>query len=157
VPEQLCFWSRRGVGRLAFLERVLDRFERSSWETRLDSGWERHDVEVVRSRWAQLRVTTAGEELSRGRLFLRCRVEARWSVLARLSFWGLVLAEALLVHNLAGRQPWLWLLLPLLPLLAWFFDDEKNHHRVRVARAIEQTAEGLELERYVPGREPRSA
>jgi hypothetical protein len=150
LRNQLCFWSLAGVDRLAFLHHLLERMDQLHWANHLDTGWDPHDVEIVRSRWTQLRLTTAGEHLSGGRVFLRCRIAAQWSLLAKITFVGSCAALLLLVDNLADIQPWIWLVLPLLPLMAWFFDDEKQYHQTVVTDLVERAATELKLERDAP-------
>lgn len=151
LRAQLCFWSLAGVDRLAFLRRLLEQMDELHWEKHLDTGWDPHDVEIVRSRWTQLRLTTAGEYLSGGRMFLRCRIAAEWSLLAKIAFVATFTILLLLIDNLADVQPWIWMALPLLPLMAWFFDDEKQFHQAVVTDLVEQAAAELKLERDTPG------
>jgi hypothetical protein len=157
ASQQLCFWSRHGVDRFAFLTGILDGFRRLGWQTQLDSGWDNHDVEIVKSRWTQLLLTTASEQVSGGRIFLRCRLEAKWSLLGRILFGSTVVAELLLIDKLVAAHPWVWMVLPLLPLLAWFLEDETRHNRLLVAAAVEDTAAALHLEGYDAGAAPGNA
>jgi hypothetical protein len=47
------------------------------------------------------------------------------------------------------------MVLTLLPLMAWFFDDEKKYHQTLVADLIERSAEELKLQKYeAPARAP---
>ncbi len=153
--EHLCFWSLNGLDRMAFLGRILDRIGQLNWEKHLDTGWDNHDVEIVKSRWSQLRLTTVGEHVSGGRIFLRCRLEARWSLLAKMTFFAAFALQLLLIDQLADIQPWIWMVLTVLPLMAWFFDDERKYHQTLVADMIERSAEELKLQKYeAPARAP---
>lgn len=117
--DSLCllrYWSEGAIDRTAFLRRVLERLDERSWQNKPDGGWSRYDVEIYGSRWARLRLVTAGEYLTNGTQVLRCRLDGSWSFLARAVFSSI--AGALLIVNgfLGG---WWWCLLLILPLLAW--------------------------------------
>ena len=148
VPEQLCFWSRNGVDRYAFLKTILRNFARQNVQTTPDSGWDQHDVEIVRSPWTHSSLTTASEYLAEGKIFLRCRLRAKWSVVAIIVFALLLGIEFLLIKHLVQLQPWLWMILPTLPLLACFFADECRHQSFIMAGTVRSAAVELKLESF---------
>ncbi|HEX4647158.1 MAG TPA: glycosyltransferase, partial [Verrucomicrobiae bacterium] len=149
-PEQICFWSNHGVDRFAFLGRMFSRLKTSDWQAKLDSGWDDRDVEIFRNRWASLSLITVNEYLAQGKVFLRCRLQATWSVFARILFGVVLVAELLFIGFFAPFQPWVWMALLTLPVLAWFCEDEKNHQQQMIAALIDETAAQLGLEQYHP-------
>jgi GT2 family glycosyltransferase len=147
-PTQLFYWSRKGVDRFAFLARIISRLEALNWQMELDSGWGNSDLEVIRNRWTSLKLTTVNEYLGAEKIFLRCRLQARWSIVAKFLLVGLLVVELLAIHFLAPFQPWCWMLLLTLPILAWFFDDERRYHQLLLTGVIKETAANLQLETY---------
>ena len=148
APEQLCFWSPNGVDRYALLKSILNSFAQQNVHTTLDSGWDNHDVEIVGSRWALSSLTTASEYLSERRIFLRCRLKAKWSAPATILFALLFGIELLLISHFVEVQPWVWVILLTLPLLAWFFEEECRDSRLLTASLVSQAAAQLGLQRY---------
>jgi O-antigen biosynthesis protein len=121
---QLVYWNEVGnIDRIGFLARVIERLDQRGWPNKPDSGWTRHDLEVYGSRWARLLLTTASEYHVGGRQLLRCRLESRWSFMARALFWST--AGTILVAIGAIGQWWAWLALTVLPFLAWWLNTQK--------------------------------
>src|SRR6266540_5509226 len=108
--ECISFWSDGAVDRYAFLQQVLAKLESEGWKQKTDSGWDQYDVEIFGSRWSRLRLTTVTEELAAGKKIVRCRLNATWSLPARIAFWSLAGAELLLIGWLAAACPWIWML-----------------------------------------------
>ncbi len=100
--ECISFWSDGAVDRYAFLQQVLAKLESEGWKQKTDSGWDQYDVEIFGSRWSRLRLTTVTEELAAGKKIVRCRLNATWSLPARIAFWSLAGAELLLIGWLAA-------------------------------------------------------
>jgi hypothetical protein len=146
APEQLCFWSATGLDRYSFLKAILAGLKRQRIQTALDSGWDNYDVEIVNSPWTKFTLTTASEYLAQGKVFHRCRLRVTWSAPAMIAFALLAVADLLLIREFARSQPWIWMVLPLLPLLAWFFEDERRYERLILADLIGQAAGELKLE-----------
>jgi glycosyltransferase involved in cell wall biosynthesis len=150
VPDQLCYWSRNGVDRYAFISRILSKLDAADCQTALDSGWNDYDVELIRNRWTRLRLVTVNEYLANNKIFLRCRLIAKWSILARILFGAALVVELFLIGYLAGFTPWIWMILLTLPILGWFFDDERNHQRSILALHVQETATELQLDKHEP-------
>jgi glycosyltransferase involved in cell wall biosynthesis len=148
VQDQICFWSRNGVDRYEFLGQILTKLEANNWQTKLDSGWRDYDVEVIRNRWTYLSLTTVNEYLAQGKIFLRCRLQAKWSISAKILFGFVVVAELLLISYFAEIEAWIWMILLTLPIFAWFLADERHHQQHLIAALIEETADQLKLEKY---------
>ncbi len=149
-PQQLCFWNRRCVDRYGFLQRIIQRLHEDGSMFRTDSGWDQHDLQITRNRWTALTLTTVDEYLSEGRIVLRCRIQAGWSLTACLVFFAVVIAQLLLLYFLHAAQPWIWLILPVFLLVAWYFDDERCFQQMHLAKCVEETTQDLNLEIYPP-------
>lgn len=141
----LLYWAEKGLDRMAFLRRVLERLDSMGWQNKPDAGWSPFDVEIYGSRWARLQVLTAVEYHEGGRQMLRCRVHSEWSSFARVVF-ATVAAIALLFIGVASRFPfpealsgsflrfWPWLTLLTLWPLAWSLNRaQRDLHRLVVA------------------------
>ncbi|MDB6067810.1 MAG: putative glycosyltransferase [Pedosphaera sp.] len=157
IQPQICFWSRNGVDRYAFLSRMLSNLETWNWQTKLDSGWDDHDIEILRTRWAYLSLTTVNEYLAQGRIFLRCRLRAHWSGFAKILFIAALISELLVIAFVSNLQPWIWMMLLTLPILAWFLDDEKRYQYQLIAALVDETASQLKLDKYQAEQEVKSS
>jgi len=147
-PQQLCFLNRQGVDRYRLLGRIIEMFRDDGSHFHTDSGWDKYDLRIIRNRWTSLTLTTADEYLSENRIVLRARINARWSLPARLVFTVTVVAQCLLIYLLRESQPWIWIILPLFLVVAWFLDDERCFHQTLLAGCIEETSRELNLESY---------
>ena len=150
ATQQLCFWSRNGVDRYAFLKTIFHGLARQNVQVTPDSGWDRYDVEIIASPWADSSLTTASEYLEEGRIFLRCRLRVKWSILAITLFALLSGIEFLLINHFAKIQPWSGVMLPSLPVVAWFFEDECRHQSAMMANVIRSAVSELKLEPVKP-------
>jgi glycosyltransferase involved in cell wall biosynthesis len=141
--DELLYWSEKGFDRMAYLARLLERLDAGGWQNKPDAGWSPFDVEVYGSRWATLRLVTATEYHRGGRQMLRCRLNTAWSFLGRTAFWvaaGLALVVIGFSSRFAGA--WVWLLLLLLPPIAWRLNvAERDLRRVIVAFLDERAKE----------------
>jgi hypothetical protein len=138
--EKLYYWSETGFARLSFLQKAVERLDKDGWEIKLDTGWNDHDAEVYGQRWARLRLTTVAEYFPGGKTMIRCRLLANWSLRARLFFWTLLGAELALVGVLRDTQPWLWMILLSVPLLGWFFEQEKRNLQALISIVLDRVA-----------------
>jgi hypothetical protein len=149
-PTQFCYWSKNGADRFAFLRRILAKLDTANCQTALDSGWNDFDVELICNLWTNLSLVTVNEYLANNRIFLRCRLDAKWSGLARFLFWSMLILEIFLIGFLCRIQPWIWMILLTVPLLGWFFDDELRYQKLLLGVQVEKTADHLNLEKYRP-------
>jgi glycosyltransferase involved in cell wall biosynthesis len=124
--DQALYWADNWIERIDFINQILARLDRESMQTKADSGWNEFDLEIFGSRWATLHLITVGEIYSGGKQLLRCRLKTVWSLPGRVAFWA-TLAFCLLVIGFVGSAiPWLWMLLLVMPILAWFFGQEER-------------------------------
>jgi GT2 family glycosyltransferase len=124
--NQVEYWSGEPINRFGFVAEVLRRLDEQGWPNKADIGWSEYDVEIYGSRWSHLQLTTVTEDVAKDRHLLRCRLRVRWSLQAKVAFWGLAGLELLVVGFVAPWLPWLWLLLLTLPLIAFFLQREQR-------------------------------
>ncbi len=101
-----------------------------------------------------MRLTTASEYLANKSIFLRCRIQSAWSLLSRVVLVAATLASFILIDNFAEIQPWFWLTLPMVALMAWFVEDDRQFQSAAAAQIVRDTAEDLKLEFYQPKQAP---
>jgi hypothetical protein len=142
------FWSRKGIDRYTFLDRVFKKLASEKWRNKPDTGWENHDAEIFSGNWSVLRLTTVSEDLGHNKRFLRCRIKAQWSLLARTFLGALAVTELLLIAIFSSEQPWIWMGLFVIPLVIWWFQFEKWEQQNLLAGRLEQAAKDLGLEKY---------
>jgi O-antigen biosynthesis protein len=145
TQQVLSAFSDGTVDRFMLLQRILDRLEEDGWQWKQDTGWGDADAEIFGPRWARLRLVTVTESLDRGRQTLRCRLRVASSLFARLTFGVLAGALLLFLDFWVSGRPWLWALLLLLPLLAWWIEHEKHLVRRLVAGLITEVMTELQL------------
>ncbi len=136
------------LNRLAFVADLLRRLDQQGWPNRSDVGWCDYDVEIFGSRWTTLQLATVGEEHGHGKHLLRCRLRARWSLQAKVAFWGLAGLELLVLGFVKGWTPWLLLL--SLPLFAWFLRRQARKLQSLIAVFLEDVAKDWKLVKLQP-------
>jgi hypothetical protein len=144
-PETTDYLSSGAVDRVELLQALTNRLRKNDWNLRMDSGWSDHDLEVPAHPLVRLRLTTVSEDLHQGRRNLRCRIEGLWSLPAKLTFWSATLICLLLVERLAQLIPWIWLILPLPVLVAWWIDDAVQTHSAAFGSELDAVAGQLQL------------
>jgi hypothetical protein len=121
------YWSAQRVDRARLVARIIEELNRHGWPNRSDIGWSEFDVEIYGNRWSHLQLTTAAEDHPRGRQLIRCRLRARWSLLAHVAFWSLLALEALVMGFFGGWRNWLGLSLLTLPAFVYFLSRQKRN------------------------------
>src|SRR6185436_2117214 len=76
------------LDRIGFLSAVQERLDQQGWTSKSDTGWSDHDIEVYGSRWSWLRLTNVTESYGVGGRVFRCRLQAGWSLPAKVLFWS---------------------------------------------------------------------
>jgi O-antigen biosynthesis protein len=143
---QICFWSRQGADRYAFLQAIQQQLERCGWPHRLDTGWSDFDMEIAANRWVTARLTTAQEELAAGRRFFRCRITGRTSWWSRLLVGILAVACLVAIVLLRETQPLVWFALALIPVALLLVATEQGICEQRIASLLAGVAREVRLE-----------
>jgi hypothetical protein len=104
-------------------------------------------VEVYGTRWSRLQLTTVSEFVEKGHQLFHCRLNAGWSLLARVLFWCACGLELLLIGLMASTVPWLWMLLLTIPLLGLYFESEKRVLQRLIVALLDEVAAKYELTR----------
>lgn len=93
--ESASYWSEEAKPRAPLLESLLNRLNQDNWQAHADTGWGDHDLDLFGSRWCRLELTTVSEWHKGGKVMLRCRIRAAWSLLPKIlmffALMGLVL------------------------------------------------------------------
>jgi hypothetical protein len=76
---------------------------------------------------------------------LRCRLKAQWSLAATIFFWMVFAFQLLLIGLFATREPWLWMALLSMPLLSWYWEEEKHDLEAMVGQFLDAMAEEKKL------------
>lgn len=140
VPDVLVFWSDGYFDRYAFLHALLSKLEHSGWSVKTDTGWTAHDLEIQTHPWIRLRLATVTEDLELGKRNLRCRIEGYWSFRAKFVCGIIAALVAVLIMHAAESVPWIWFSLLLLPIVWWFFEDERLAHEKALVAFTESVA-----------------
>ena len=124
--DEVQYWCHTGMERVSFAHAIVAKLEAEKWQHRPDSGWSEFDVEIFGTRWSRLQLTTVAETMEKGHQLFHCRLNAGWSLLAKVLFWSACGLELLLIGVVVSAVPWLWMLLLSLPLLGLYFENEKR-------------------------------
>ncbi|PYI83255.1 MAG: glycosyl transferase [Verrucomicrobia bacterium] len=144
-PEKIVFWAEGGVDRYAFLKQVQAKLDQEGWQYKPDSGWSHYDLEIFGNRWSRLCLTTVTEELEQGKRNFCCRLQATWSLPAKLLFWFILGVELVLIGLLAPVQPWLWMILLSLAVLNGLLEQEKLRLQQVIATLLGEVAAQLSM------------
>ena len=144
------YWTDRRVERAWFVTRIIEQLDRRGWPNRSDIGWSEFDVEIYGNRWSHLQLTTAAEDHPRSRQLIRCRLRARWSLLAHVAFWSLLGLEALVMGFFGGWRNWLGLSLLTLPAFAYFLSRQKRNLQSLVVVFLDGLAKQWKLQKIPP-------
>jgi glycosyltransferase involved in cell wall biosynthesis len=159
---EIQYWGDYSINRMDFLQRVLVGLEEQKWHYKIDAGWSEFDVEIYGSRWCQLHLTTVSEPHKNNKQMLRCRLDAGWSLLAKLSFWSVVGIEIVaFAFNSPQTFPLFALMLGILFLIVWLlWEQEKKLQRIIAlfldAIAIKQTFIKIDPGKLAEAREKKT-
>jgi hypothetical protein len=145
--DHLYYWTTKDISRVDFVNDILNRLDQQGWPTKVDTGWCDYDIEIFGSRWSRLQLTTVTEDLAGGQKLFRVRLRAGWSLPAKLAFWSAFGFEMLLIGVVAHEQPWLWMTLLTMPLLGWFFEQEKRNLQRLIAGFLDEVAASRKMTR----------
>jgi O-antigen biosynthesis protein len=145
--DEIQFWCHTGLDRLVFVRAIVQKLEAEKWQHKPDSGWNEFDVEIYGTRWSRLQLTTVSEYVEKGQQLYHLRLNAGWSLPAKVLFWSACGLELLLIGLLASVQPWLWMLLLTIPLLGLYFESEKRVLQRLIVALLDELAAKFELTR----------
>jgi GT2 family glycosyltransferase len=143
--DEVQYWCHTGMERVSFVTAIVRKLEEEKWQNKPDAGWAEHDVEIYGTRWSRLQLTTVTEFVEKGHQLFHCRLNAGWTLLAKVLFWSAVGLELLLIGVVAEAQPWLWMLLLTLPLLGLYFENEKRILQRLIVAFLDELAVQYEL------------
>lgn len=143
--DSVAYWSASPIDRLAFVADMLRQLDLQGWPNKSDVGWCDYDVEIYGSRWNTLQITTVTEDFSARQHLLRCRLRARWSLAAKAAFGAVAALQLAALGFLGPLQPWLWLILLSLPLLAFRFHREQQNLRSMFIIFLDERARAAKL------------
>jgi O-antigen biosynthesis protein len=156
VLDEIQYWCHTGMERVSFVRAIVDKLEQENWQHRPDAGWAEYDVEIYGTRWSRLQLTTVAEFVEKGHQLFRCRLNAGWSLFAKVVFWSACALELLLIGLVADAVPWLWMLLLTLPLLGLYIENEKRVLQRLIVALLDELAQKFELTKvpYAKTRDP---
>src|SRR5262249_34937331 len=131
--------------RYSFLHAIQSHLTQSGWDFKTDSGWTAVDLEIPTDSWSRLKLTTVTEDLEQGRRTFRCRVQSSWSLPAKVTFGISIFLLLIVIVAFAATVPWLWLALVALPLIAWFFDDNRQEYQRALVGIVDHAATSKKL------------
>ena len=70
----------------------------------------------------------------------RCRLRTSWSLPAKVAFWAALGFELLMIGFVGRTLPWLWALLAIQPLFAWFCSREQRDLQRIIAVILDDVA-----------------
>ncbi len=134
------YWAETWMDRIDFLRSILVRLEEQGWQYKTDTGWSEFDVEIFGNRWSHLQLTTVAEPHPGGKQLFRCRLRTSWSLPAKVAFWSALGFELLIIGIVGAALPWLWTLLLIQPVFAWFFEREQRDLQRVIAVTLDEIA-----------------
>lgn len=147
LAETRAYWSDGRTDRAAWIREILRRLDDAGWPHKADAGWSEHDVEIYGTRWSRLQLATVSEVYAGGKMSLRCRVSAGWSLQSKLAFWAVFGLELLLIGIVGTDRPWIWMILLILPVFGWFLEQEKKTLQHLAVGFLDEVAQQMNLPR----------
>ncbi|MCX7872027.1 MAG: glycosyltransferase [Verrucomicrobiae bacterium] len=146
-PSILSYWVETNVDRVKFLEIIQTSLDREGWSYRVDSGWNRYDIEIFGSRWTSIQLTTVSELYSQGKQVLKCRLDTAFSLPAKAVFCGVLALELLLIGLFGKHTAWAWMILVTMPVLLWYFSSDQKILKNITIHFIEEVAKNCGFNR----------
>jgi GT2 family glycosyltransferase len=143
--REVRYWVEQKVDRLGFLACVTQRLDQQGWQCRPDTGWNEYDLDISGNRWSRLQLVTVAEAHGEGRYLIRCRLRARWTFLARTTFFAALGAELLGIGFWGPRVDWHWLVLLSLGPLAWWLRLQGKNLQRLISVFLDEVAKELSL------------
>jgi O-antigen biosynthesis protein len=149
--DERSFWAT-GTDRYSVLARIHQRLMDQNCFSQVDSGWNRFDLLVRTTRWASVQLTSAQEELSNGRKFIRLRIAPRLSSLSWAFLTILTGVCCFVISICRSTYPLIWFALAILPLAAVVLNRAADRESQIVNSAFDDVADELHLEEFVAGK-----
>ncbi|MDA1273759.1 MAG: glycosyltransferase [Verrucomicrobia bacterium] len=143
--DVLAYWNEPNLGRVDYLNRVMERLDEKGWPNKRDAGWNPFDIEILGSPWCHLHLITASEALLNRREILRCRLRTVWTLLSKTTFCSMLGIELLIVGIWGSESPLLGLLLLTLPAFGFWVAREQNDLQRLISVFLDDLAKELEL------------
>ncbi len=135
------YWVETWADRVEFLQGILARLDEQGWQNKADAGWSEYDIEIYGSRWAYLQLTSVAEPHNAGRQLFRVRLKTKWSLLAKVAFFSALALELLVIGFVATELPWLWMLLLVQVVFAWFLEVEQRDFQRLIIAIVDRVAQ----------------
>ncbi len=135
------YWAETWADRVEFLQGILARLDEQGWQNKADAGWSEYDIEIYGSRWAYLQLTSVAEPHNAGRQLFRLRLKTKWSLLAKVAFFSALALELLVIGFVAKELPWLWMLILVQVIFAWFLEVEQRDFQRLIIAIVDRVAQ----------------
>ncbi|MBL9135974.1 MAG: glycosyltransferase [Verrucomicrobiales bacterium] len=139
------YWSATARQRRDWVERILAALEDQSWPCRADQGWSDFDLEIYGSQWNRLALVTVAETTRDGAQVLRCRLRPRWTLPARMIFWGTLAAQLGLIGLFQVNWRGWWIPIVTLAALGFFYRLQARRMQARIGVLLDAVARGWGL------------
>jgi hypothetical protein len=154
AQREVRYLTTNNLTRIEFLDSILHRLDQQHWQNKSDAGWNDYDVEIFGNRWSSLQLITVSEPAGAGRYRIKCRLTAVSSLLAKVTFWIMLVVEVLMIAFFAPLFPWTWLILLTLPVFGLFIDHQQKNLKKLVALFLDETARSHAMLRLGEDNEP---
>jgi hypothetical protein len=136
----LALWSEDGADRDKLLGKLVPTLNTLGWPFALDNGWKDWDLELNRSRWWVVRLTTVTEYHGEGKDLTRVRFASKATTLnIAVNIIG-ALGICIIAWKLPASLPWLFV-----ASLFWWVTIEFRHRQLVDALADVVTNVGKEI------------
>jgi GT2 family glycosyltransferase len=138
--ETVQYWTTQRIERVQFIRLIVEQLDKQGWPNRTDVGWSEYDIEI-QNHWNAVQLTTVCEEHRAGWM-IRCRLQTRWSLSAKVAVWFLLGINLLAYGLLRHWSNWSALLLLTLPISGWALWKQKRALQSVVVVFLDQLAKG---------------
>ena len=147
IFEEISYWAEKGADRHEFLNTLVSELGKRTMTYRSDNGWAKYDIELASSAWARVRLITATEDLHAGARTIRCRLNIRWSLRAKILFVTTLLINVAAIVGLREAFPWVWMLPLTLSAYVWAVQQRGWKLQAVLSAVLSHTATEHQLKR----------